>query len=235
MGILRFFVYARYLSFTFVTLLQTAIMIVKNLFYSFTILLFTGILFASCQKDDKRLEEQLRDQKAKEVIFNNINKSWNFSTPQLSPNTASFATSWTELRIFLTELNEKPKSSIDAFRKKAKALSVKANNLGTAIPPKFNTPGIKARILVLTTKINSIDLFINLDNIPDQKVISNVNGANEELAALYREMDEIVRKSEIPKEEGESDMIKMLDTARAIKTQPMPMRHNPHTLPQHSH
>jgi hypothetical protein len=29
-------------------------------------------------------------------------------------------------------------------------------------------------------------------------------------------MDEIVRKNQIPLEEGESDMIRMLDTARAI-------------------
>ena len=210
-------------------------MIVKRPFYISLMLCLMGIfVFVSCQKDDKRLEEQLRDQKAKEVVFNNINKNWNFSIPQRSANTASFATSWTELRIFLSELNEKPKSSIDAFRKKAKVLSVKAKNLGNAIPPKFNRPEIKARILVLTTKINSIDLFINLDNIPDQKVIANVNDANTELAALYRQMDEIVRKGEIPKEEGESDMIKMLDTARAIPNQP-PMAHHPHQFPQHLH
>jgi hypothetical protein len=40
------------------------------------------------------------------------------------------------------------------------------------------------------------------------------------LASLGRQMDEIVRRSEIPKEEGESDMIRMLDTARAIPPTP---------------
>jgi len=33
-------------------------------------------------------------------------------------------------------------------------------------------------------------------------------------------MDEIVRKNAIPKEEGESDMIQMLDASRAIPTVP---------------
>jgi hypothetical protein len=37
---------------------------------------------------------------------------------------------------------------------------------------------------------------------------------------LYQRFDEIVRKSEIPKEEGESDMIRMLDPTRAIPTSP---------------
>ena len=50
--------------------------------------------------------------------------------------------------------------------------------------------------------------------------------ANIELSAFYRQMDEILRKSEIPKEQGESDMIRMLDTARAIPNTPkMPTSH----------
>ena len=68
---------------------------------------------------------------------------------------------------------------------------------------------------------------INLDGIPDQKVIANVVDANEELAALYREFDETVRKSEIQKEEGEADMIRMLDTARAIPNTPPPTTISP--------
>jgi hypothetical protein len=124
--------------------------------------------------------------------------------------------------VFLTELNEKPKSSIGAFQKKAKTLSQKVRDLNNNIPAKFNKPEIKSRISVLSTKINSINLYINLQNIPDQKVIANVTEANVQLAALYREMDEIMRKSAIPKEEGESDMIRMLDTARAIPTPARP-------------
>jgi len=184
--------------------------------------IFAALLVLSCQNDEKRLEEQQRDAKAKELIFNNINKGWNFQTPTLRPATQGSAASWAELRMFLTELNEKPKSSIGAFQKKAKALSKKVRDLNNNIPPTFNKPEIKARIAVLSTKINSINLYVNLDDIADQKVIANVLEANEELQALYREMDEIVMKNAIPKEEGEADMIRMLDTARAIPNTPPP-------------
>lgn len=178
--------------------------------------LFTILILFSCQDDEKRLAEQRKDAQIKEVIFKTIEKGWNFTTPSLNPATQDLISNWTELRQFLTELNEKPKSTIGAFQKKAKTLSKKAADLNNNIPANFNKPEIKARIAVLTTKINSINLFINLDAIPDQKVIANVVDANIELQALYRQMEEIVRKSYIPKEQGESDMIKMLDTTRAI-------------------
>jgi hypothetical protein len=69
---------------------------------------------------------------------------------------------------------------------------------------------------VLTTKINSLNLYINLNDIPDQDVIALISDINIELTSLQVQMGEIVRKSQIPKEEGEADMIRMLDTARAI-------------------
>ena len=184
-------------------------------------LLFAALILLSCGNDDeKRLAEQRKDAKAKELIFNNINKGWNFTVPSLNPTTQSMIGNWSELRVFLNEVNQKPKSSIGAFQKKAKTLSIKAAELNNNIPLKFNKPEIKSRISVLITKINSINLFINLDDIPDQKVVALVKDTNEELNSFYRQMDELVRKSEIPKESGESDMIRMLDTSRAIPLKP---------------
>jgi hypothetical protein len=70
----------------------------------------------------------------------------------------------------------------------------------------------------LISKINSLNLFINLDEIPDNKVVALVLEINVQLLSLQKQLDEIVRKSTIPKEEGESDLIQMLDTSRAIPT-----------------
>jgi hypothetical protein len=63
-------------------------------------------------------------------------------------------------------------------------------------------------------------LFLNLDAIPEKKVVALIQDVNKEYVSLYQQFDEIVRKSEIPKEEGESDMIRMLDPTRAIPTSP---------------
>jgi hypothetical protein len=72
-----------------------------------------------------------------------------------------------------------------------------------------------------------MDLFIHLDKIPDEKVTFLIGEINKELVSLERQMDNIVVKSKIPKEQGEEDFLRMLDTTRAIPNTavtPMPAR-----------
>jgi len=88
--------------------------------------------------------------------------------------------------------------------------------LNNFIPTEYNKTQIKARISTLTTKVKMLDLYIHLKDIPDQKVVTLISEINTELVSLQNQMDKIVQKSKIPLEEGESDLIKMLDTARAI-------------------
>jgi len=189
----------------------------RNLF-PFLICFF--FLFACQNKDEQHLLEQQRDAKARELVFSTISNGWHFDDPSLNPNTQLLIQNWKELQDFSNELHQIPKSSIGAFQKKSKNLSKKVLLLNATIPAQFAKPEIKSRLAALTTKINSINLFINIDDIPAQKILILVNDVNAELNSLYRQMDEIVRKNEIPKEEGESDMIRMLDATRAIPNTP---------------
>jgi hypothetical protein len=182
--------------------------------------LFIFLAF-SCQEDSaKREAAKLKDVKKKEMVFAEIDKSWNFSEPSLNMQTQSLISNWGEWRLFLTELRQKPKSSIGAFQQKAKTLSKKVLALNTNIPPKLAKPEIKARIAVLVTKIRSLDLYINLDEIPAKKITILISEINSALDSLKLQMEEIVQVEQIPMEQGESDMIKMLDTSRAIPSKP---------------
>jgi hypothetical protein len=185
----------------------------------FSYILFFFLILVSCKEEKQQRDiENVKDAKKKEIIFANINKGWNFNAQPANATSQSLTNTWAEWRVFLSELSQKPKSTIGAFQQKAKTLSKKVVELNNNIPNTYNKPEIKSRIAVLTTKINSLNLYINLDDIPDQKVIALVTEINVELASLQSQFDEIVRKNLIPKEEGESDLIKMLDTARAIPT-----------------
>ena len=180
---------------------------------------FLIFLLNSCQDEGtKRRAEYEKEVKKQEVIFNNISKAWHFSYPALNAQTQTDIKSWNEWRLLQDDLNEKPKSSIGAFQKKAKILSKRAKDLNLSIPQKFSKPEIKSRIAVLLIKINAINLYINLDQIPDNKIITLIKDVNIEIASLCEQLDEIIRKENIPLEEGESDMIQMLDTTRAIPT-----------------
>jgi len=184
-----------------------------------SVLLVTFLVFFSCQDNkEQRLIENAKDAKKKEKIFNNINKGWNFNANPINQASQGLVALWPEWRGFLLELNSKPRSTIGAFQKKAKEFSKKAAELENNIPIAYNKPEVKSRISVLISKINSLNLYINLDEIPDDKVVALVLEINIELCSLQNQLDEIVRKSTIPKEEGESDLIQMLDTSRAIPT-----------------
>ena len=181
--------------------------------------------FISCKDDTEiRIVEQLKEAQKKEIIFNNINKGWVFAINAVEPTTQSKINRWIEWRAFLSEINQKPKSSIGAFQKKSAALSKKVIDLNNNIPSEFNNPQIKSRITAVTTKIKTLDLFIHLNQIPDEKVVQLITDVNIEIKALQRQMEEIVHRSLIPREAGEPDYIKIKDSSRAIPDSSFPIQ-----------
>jgi membrane-bound lytic murein transglycosylase len=177
----------------------------------------TFLLLTSCKEDNQQLAgENKKAAQKKEVIYKNISKSWDFYAAPINTTSEQSVASWTEFRQFLEELGQKPTKTIGAFQKKAAELSKKVVLLNNNIPYQFQQPQIKSRIGTLITKVRVLDLFIHLDAIPDKKVVVVINEINAELVSLQRQMDKITEKSKIPVEEGESDMLRMLDTTRAI-------------------
>lgn len=186
---------------------------------TFSTLLLLLVCFTSCQEDPKqRALEQQREDEKREVIFNNINKGWNFNAQPINNTSRLLTGNWTEWRVFLNELGQKPKSSLGAFQQKAKTLSKRANELNNNIPIQYDIPEVKSRIEVIATKLNLIDLYIHLNQIPDKKIVQLAQEVNVELVSFQQQLDEIVIKKQIKMEDGESDMLKMLDTTRAIPT-----------------
>ncbi|MCV2485805.1 hypothetical protein OD917_12785 [Flavobacterium sp. SH_e] len=189
-------------------------------------LLLTTVLFSCQNENEKRLAENAKEAKKKEAIFNNINKGWTFLDEPINEISESQLNSWTEWREFMKEIGEKPRKTIGAFQKKSAAISKKAMALNDNIPAQFNQPQIKSRISILITKIKMLDLFIHLSKIPDDKVVFLIQEINKELISLERQMDKIVEKAKIPKEEGEADFLRMLDTTRAIPSSAPPLDPN---------
>lgn len=177
--------------------------------------------FTACKNDDeKRLAEQEKTLQKNEAVFNKINQAWNFKKINLQPKSEALVANWEQWRLFLTELSDKPSSSLGAFQKKSQDLTRKADAVWQNIPPGIDKPEIRSRFLVLLNHFRSLELFINLDEIPEEKVVFVIDEINQQLTSIELQLDEFIRKSEIPMEAGESDMIRMLDTSRAVKEIP---------------
>jgi hypothetical protein len=178
-------------------------------------------IFFSCQQDnEKRLIQQQKELAKNEVIFKKISSAWNFRTMNLQPSSQELVKDWAQWRLFLTELQQKPTSSIGAFQKKSKTLSIKADEVLQSIPGEIFMHEFKSRFTVLLTKFRSLEMYLSLDSIPDQKVINLIAEINLQMASIELQMNELVRKNQIPMEKGEADMIRMLDTSRAVKNVP---------------
>lgn len=171
----------------------------------------------SCRNDEKQKAETARAQSRQEAVFANIDRSWRFSTQPANEASQGALAEWAEWRSFVEELSRKPQRTISAFRRKASTLSLRAAALQKGIPQRFDKPEIRARVAVITTKVNSLNLYMSLQDIPDQKVLAIIGDINREMLSVQSQMAEIVRKSQIPKEIGEAEMIRMLDTSRAVK------------------
>ena len=204
--------------------------------YKIALFLLLVFMLNSCQdENEKRLAENKKEAKKKEIIFNNINKAWVFIDEPINEVSEQNVNTWKEWREFLKELDQKPRKTIGAFQKKSAAIAKKAMALNNNIPAQFNQPQIKSRISSLITKVKMMDLFIHLHKIPDEKVTFLIGEINKELVSLERQMDNIVVKSKIPKEQGEEDFLRMLDTTRAIPNSnmaPTPLRNIDQNLPK---
>ncbi|MDR7208472.1 hypothetical protein [Flavobacterium piscis] len=204
--------------------------------YKISLFLLLVFVLNSCQdENEKRRAENEKEAKKKEIIFNNINKGWSFIDEPINEVSEQNVSTWKEWRDFLKELDQKPRKTIGAFQKKSSAIAKKATALNNNIPAQFNQPQIKSRISILITKVKMMDLFIHLHKIPDEKVTFLIGEINKELVSLERQMDILVEKSKIPKEEGEADFLRMLDTTRAIPNTnlaPMPARNTDQNLPK---
>lgn len=177
----------------------------------FSLIMASAVLTISCKDDsDSRLQDIARNNKKNEQIFSKIDKAWDFNTPSTNQDVQNIIRNWDEWRLFMAELEQKPKSSIGAFKQKAKTLSRKVTDLNNNVPKSFDKPEIRSRIMALATKIKTLDLYINLDKIPEDKVLKLIPEVNVELASIEYHMEKIVKKSQIKLEDGEAEMIRSL-------------------------
>jgi hypothetical protein len=185
-----------------------------------TILVLTlGLM--SCENDSQQQLEAQKIAQKNEVVFKNISKMWQFNFPNTRPEVKAILNGWNEWRQFEIELSQKPKSTLSAFKMKTKNVSSKADTLAITIPMEYNKPQILSRITTLNTKIKSLETFMNLEIIPQQKIAKLIPEINEEISGLFKQWDEIVIKKAIPKEIGEELMLQALDTTRNARPSQM--------------
>jgi hypothetical protein len=178
---------------------------------------FCSLILISCKKNDEQVLLIENMEKKNQETFEQINKAWQLTIPVTSPQVRSVLNQWLDWQNFEEEIQQKPKSSISAFKQKVLNLVAKSASLHMNVPPNFNIPQVRSRIVALQTKILALDTYFSLDVVPRDKVQNLIAAINKELHAFYMQCEEIVIKNRIPTEIGEPKIISITDTTRNAK------------------
>ncbi len=188
-----------------------------NFFKLLIVSVFSSLLFFSCKQNDEQVLLVEKMEKKNRESFEQINKAWQLSIPVTSPEVRGVLNQWQDWKNFEEELQQKPKSSISAFKQKVLNLVTKSTTLHTNVPTNFNVPQVRSRIVALQTKILALDTYFSLDVVPHEKAQNLIAAINKELNAFYMQCEEIVIKNRIPTEIGEPKIISISDTTRNAK------------------
>jgi hypothetical protein len=188
-----------------------------NFFKLLILSVFSSLLFFSCKQNEEQVLLVEKMEKKNRESFEQINKAWQLNIPVTSPEVRGVLNQWQDWKNFEEELQQKPKSSISAFKQKVLNLVTKSTTLHTNVPANFNVPQVRSRIVALQTKILALDTYFSLDVVPHEKVQNLIAAINKELNAFYMQCEEIVIKNRIPTEIGEPKIISISDTTRNAK------------------
>jgi len=180
-------------------------------FFTFVLVFF---IIIGCSDNQKRNDLSEKEAQKRATVFLVISKKWNFTFPKTNPSIQTTLNSWNKWVQFQKELEQNPKATLLAFQMKISNVSLKSDSLSYTVPEEFDIPQVRSRLITLNTKVNALETYLNLQNIPEKKVFKLIENINSEIKGVYGQLDEILIKKAIPKEIGEEDMIKALDTSR---------------------
>lgn len=174
------------------------------------------LAMAACQSDEKELMEQKKLQEQRAQVFQTLQNQWNFPTEPANATSAKLVAEWDAWRNFLRALEQKPQHSIPAAQKKATELGNLALVMQNSVPIAYNTPAVRARISLIVSKLNQLQLQLERQTVPETLAKQTMRDISQEILSLQSQLEEIDRRAAIPTEWGESDLVRMRDTSRAL-------------------
>lgn len=177
------------------------------------IVLLSFFSFSCREKTEKNKLLVENALKVRELQLVNIKKAWQFTIVEMSVEAQQLANNWSEWSQFIIELKQSPQKTIGSFQRKALLLVQKSEVLQSNLPNMLNKPQIKARLMAMATKLKTLHTYLSLTAIPEKKVIQLLYELNIEIQIIQNEIEEIIIRSHIGKEEGEQEMLDNLKSS----------------------
>ncbi|MEC4052325.1 hypothetical protein VSP10_05920 [Myroides odoratimimus] len=194
----------------------------SNLYILLPLLFFVSIVSFSCKDEEKFAKEQeLKIAQHNDSVYDYLTKNWNLRIPAASAELDVILKEWKPWQEFAQEVKLKPVSTIGAFQKSANRITELLQSLTyQQYPQELDLPDIKARVALLQTSLNNLNMFLEVTPISIEKLDQNLKHTNTALRLLLAQMDENIVKAKLPQEAGEAEMLEAINEERRANPTP---------------
>lgn len=190
-------------------------------YISFTFLAF--FVFLGCKNETKISEKSaVTITVSKDSLVRIIQKNWKFNVSVSNPAVQSKLNNWDEWQNYVNQLIIKPNNGLANLMRKSKVLVEKTNFLKNNIPPLYNKPETKARIALLETNVQNLDMLLELEPLNAKEINTLLGNIQKNTNSLINQFNEFEVKAKIPKELGEDKLIQPIDTIKRATINALP-------------
>lgn len=187
----------------------------------FLFLALTAVLVLGCTKGTVP-EQRTTSTISQDSLIWTIHQKWKFSVSISNPAVSSKLNNWEEWRNYVNEITISPSPSLSGFTFKSTALIQKVNALRISIPELYNKQETKARIALLETNVQNLDMLLELEPLNPKEITKLLAAIQKNTNSLINQFDEFEVKSRIPKEEGEDQLLQPVDTIKRATLNAIP-------------
>ncbi|WKW46046.1 hypothetical protein P3875_09680 [Myroides sp. JBRI-B21084] len=178
-------------------------------------------LFTSCNKKNTTVPI-VTTKISQDSLVRSIHKKWQFKVVVANNAVASKINNWDQWNNFSNELTIKPNASLSSLKRKATILVEKAAVLKTNIPEMYNKPEVKARLALLETNIQNLDMLLELEPLNIKEINNLLAAIQKNTNSLINQFNEFEIKANIPKETGEDQLMLTIDTVKRATLNALP-------------
>lgn len=187
----------------------------------FWIFLLSTVLLSSCKKNATTAEPVVSEV-AQDSLVRAIHTQWKFTVPIANKAVSTKLSNWEEWRNFVNELTIVPNPSASNLAHKAANLVEKVILLHNNIPDLYNKPETKARINLLETNVQNLDMMLELEPLDTKEISTLLAKIQKNTQSLINQFEEFEIKANIPKEAGEENLTQPTDTIKRATLNALP-------------
>jgi len=181
----------------------------------------TAVFALGCTKGNVP-EQRTTSKISQDSLIRTIHQKWKFSVSVPNPAVSTKLNNWEEWRNYVNEMTISPSPSMSGFTFKSAAFVQKVNALRISIPEAYNRQETKARIALLETNVQNLDMLLELEPLNPKEITRLLAAIQKNTNSLINQFDEFEVKSRIPKEEGEDQLLQPVDTIKRATLNAIP-------------